>query len=57
MDIFVRLLGGAQNLVLNLQTRKPRKQSRVTGWELRRQLRSPCWGCSMVNYERAMNSK
>ena len=32
----------------SLHKRKPRKQRRVMGWELSRQLREPCWGASMV---------
>ena len=28
--------------------RKPRKQRSVIGWELRRQLREPGWGLSIV---------
>jgi putative component of membrane protein insertase Oxa1/YidC/SpoIIIJ protein YidD len=32
----------------SLHRRKPRKQRRVMGCELSRQLREPCWGASMV---------
>ena len=31
-----------------LQMRNPRKKRRVMGWELRRQCRSPCFGCCWV---------
>lgn len=29
----------------DVQMRKPRKKRSVMGWELRRQWRSPCFGC------------
>jgi hypothetical protein len=32
----------------SLHRRKPRKQRRVMGWELSRQLKEPCGGGSMV---------
>ena len=42
-DLLMGFLGGGR--VWDVQMRKPRKKRRVMGWELRRQCRSPCFGC------------